>query len=1224
MTPPAPYLPRRLVSLLSGEEGSVRLDAALLFVDITGYTSLTDQLATRRGAAGIDRVARVVGERFARMAAEVEAWHGEVVLFAGDGMLGWWPGRSGEEGVARAVGCAVALQAGLDAAGPLEGVTIGVKQVVLTGDVEAVRLGGPPHAWWPMLAGPAVRELGGLSDRAPRGRVLLSPGAASRWQGPTEGELVGAVSPGRPPEEPEALPPDFDPAAWMEPHLAARPRVGASAEVAELRALSVLFAHVAAEAGEAQPAVAAVQSVVAEHRGSVIQAQFDDKGLVLVAAFGLPALDVFRPEDPALAALGVHAAVRRAGLACGVGLTTGTAVYGDTRVGGARRLAVSGPAMNLAARLMLLGDGVHCDATSARAAREAVSFGEPRTLRLKGIASPVAVRTAVGSVGERAPAAFVGREDLIRRLTARLTLPGVVALRGEAGSGKTAILDAIEAASPVPIRRIDGRLSRALVPGAAVVQAVGASREGLERSLGEDAPLLAAAAGVAWPDTPATAGLRGSARADRTTALLGRLLDGPAVLVDDAQWLDSASLDAILARAQSGASVILAARIAEGRTAAPRLAALLADATEVLPLDAEAVAALARIRLGAERLPDGLVDWLLATGRGHPRFTLELLAVAQERGFLELDSRGGVLYFDRAGLRRSPAPATVHAAVVVRLDTLPAGSVELLKAASAVGTRVDREALVVAAGEVDRDALEPLLDGGWLREQDAGYVFPSESLREIVHDLLVRDQLRMLHGRLATWMERRPDESGQRAGHLAFAGEPALAIAALEGPFARAIHAGMGRDAGEIAHRALALDADSAELGTPVLDPVARARWRWRVALACREYGDTDDAVQHLEAAAADLGLELPAAAGDWRRTLVVQGALQLAEWALPTLLLRRDAERAGLRASVLNFLTLTSFVRTRPPEVWLSTAVWAVRLGRRAREPAATALASSLLAVALSRFPWMADRFLRAAEAQAVAVGDDRERLDATLGRLLVGLVHGRWDQAESAMTTALPLLAANRTHSLHATLLGVFACIDLVTGRLPRCAERCEEMLQLAERDGYLQARGWARNVQASLAMLDRDYVRVQACADEARSILDRRGEPDRLSARALHAEATRRLGDLSAAIAEVDELEALFAQEATMSLTGLEAYGLAAEIRLHALATDARQGPRADIALRRLRTFSHQVPIARPRLGTLTAFRARILGRVRPGDLEAARREAERWSMPLEVRKAGELLG
>jgi class 3 adenylate cyclase len=105
-----------------------------------------------------------------------------------------------------------------------------------------------------------------------------------------------------------------------------------------------------------QLAMAAVQPILQQYEGSLKEVIVDDKGLTLVAVFGLPSLA--HEDDPARAAraaLVTQRALGELGLRCAIGLATGRAFCGA--VGGDlhREYGTIGEVMNLAARLMQAG-----------------------------------------------------------------------------------------------------------------------------------------------------------------------------------------------------------------------------------------------------------------------------------------------------------------------------------------------------------------------------------------------------------------------------------------------------------------------------------------------------------------------------------------------------------------------------------------------------------------------------------------------------------------------------------------------------------------------------------------------------------------------------------------------------------------------------------------------------------------------------------------------------
>lgn len=85
-----------------------RYCAALLAVDITGFTRLTDRLE-REGDRGVEEVASLLDDRFGLVIDCVTKHRGDVLRFAGDALVaGWLYGGDEQERVRAAV------EAGLD------------------------------------------------------------------------------------------------------------------------------------------------------------------------------------------------------------------------------------------------------------------------------------------------------------------------------------------------------------------------------------------------------------------------------------------------------------------------------------------------------------------------------------------------------------------------------------------------------------------------------------------------------------------------------------------------------------------------------------------------------------------------------------------------------------------------------------------------------------------------------------------------------------------------------------------------------------------------------------------------------------------------------------------------------------------------------------------------------------------------------------------------------
>ena len=90
-----PYLPRlELQWLVEDPSALVReLDGTLVFVDISGFTKMSERLA-RRGKVGAEEVTDVIGDTFGTLLAEAYAFGGGLVKFGGDALLLFFEGEA--------------------------------------------------------------------------------------------------------------------------------------------------------------------------------------------------------------------------------------------------------------------------------------------------------------------------------------------------------------------------------------------------------------------------------------------------------------------------------------------------------------------------------------------------------------------------------------------------------------------------------------------------------------------------------------------------------------------------------------------------------------------------------------------------------------------------------------------------------------------------------------------------------------------------------------------------------------------------------------------------------------------------------------------------------------------------------------------------------------------------------------------------------------------------
>jgi DNA-binding CsgD family transcriptional regulator len=281
--------------------------------------------------------------------------------------------------------------------------------------------------------------------------------------------------------------------------------------------------------------------------------------------------------------------------------------------------------------------------------------------------------------GSRSGRHVVGRAAEIERLAGALTAarsgtPTVVLLEGEPGTGKTTLAGTLLRDGPALPATASGDEGEMVLDYGVVDQLV--------RALPPD--LRVRAPDVVHPDPWRT----GAALVELVEDLG---LDQPlVVVVDDAQWADDPSLQALTFGARRLRSVPVLVCVTcrtDGLGRLPpgllRLAADSGGRIALGPLDASAVAELARAAYG-RRLPDLAAERLRAHTGGNPLHTVALL---------------DDLPFDAvAGHDPLPAPRSYAGLVAATLDACPPAAVDLARALAVLGQSAPLALAVEVAG----------------------------------------------------------------------------------------------------------------------------------------------------------------------------------------------------------------------------------------------------------------------------------------------------------------------------------------------------------------------------------------------------------------------------------------------------------------------------------------------------------------------------------------------
>ncbi|WP_299848737.1 AAA family ATPase [uncultured Roseovarius sp.] len=784
-------------------------DGAVLIVDISGFTDLTEHLA-KLGKPGAEQINDVLTSFFADIEDVIDRHGGTIFDYEGDSIIVGWRQTNQEADKPLLACCACASDIRREfSPRTVNGHRLDVRISVGMGRLDFIHLGlenGRRHL---LPAGTAIDEAATLSREARPGEALISIQAAARVKDQfkcqprddTSLALLGPEKGGVTFCEPVAeymvkTEPDPDKMQdYLLPLVRARLNSALADWMGEVRKLTLIFVEINVSEGaddlDTLNSIAIEVEGILESLGGVVLSIKLRHGLLLIeTAFGLPGQASKNDDWRAIATvIELQTRSRTGHFGICAGIATGRVFCGPFGAPHFKMYTVIGAAANLAARLRDVATGrILVDEETQKISQRSIGFEGPWSLQLSGIRGKVQAYVPTEKMSRRPGRVvheIVGRNkereilgNMLERCQGQVQ---VAMIYGEAGIGKSTLVasvraecedmerhtvvgmaDALDRQTPylawrAILRRFLGLSSRTDSKEVALFSL----KSNLETAIGDTtlAPLVNDVIDLNLPETRVTASMASNVRAENLRKLMCKLIlyhlnhTTRVLVIEDAHWLDRSSqvLLVEVIRNAPRALVLITSRLSE--TMAADLADLSGFGHKVrhIPLerlDKQNVIAVAQRALGEGNFSASLQNFIVQTSDGVPLFVEELCHLATTLG--------------QSGEKElAELPNLLEAAILGRIDTLSPEDQIVLKTASVFGLRFKRHMISrltpFAESRIDIEAAVARITELRLFHFDQDcpndLEFRHQIIRDLVYDGMLSEQKAETHAAVAHEME---------------------------------------------------------------------------------------------------------------------------------------------------------------------------------------------------------------------------------------------------------------------------------------------------------------------------------------------------------------------------------------------------------------------------------------------------------------------------------------
>ena len=765
------------------------IDGSLVFVDISGFTNLSERLA-RRGRIGAEELTGVLNRVFGHMLEIVFSRGGSLLKFGGDALLLLF---DTDDHVMQACAATVEMRAALREASK-EKTSVGrinlkMSSGIHTGPIDFFLVGDSHREL--LVTGPTASVTTKMEGTADAGEIVVSEAVKADLPADFTGDAKGdgwllrkqriSLSECGPVVRESGDEPDLT--AYVPRRLREQLQTGIGDSEHRIATIGFLKykgidALLSADGPESvgkklDDLVRVVQAAVDAEGITFLASDIDADGGKIILAAGVPASQ--HDDEGRMLRAARQILDSDLDLTARMGLNRGHVFAGDVGSSFRRTFTVMGDTVNLAARLMAAaGPGGLYSSPAVLDEASTLFRTEPlEPFYVKGKDEPVRAYQVFEEIGVRPPELshdlpFHGREAEVDMLVsiittcARVGRGGMMTVSGETGIGKTRlIVEVLERCPGLATLMIKAEPNGSTNPYWAfrdpMRRKLGIERadtqtmaESLEEMIQKTAPevlplvpLLGDVLHIDIPDNETTGAIDPRFRPDRTADAVVDLLTALhaepfAVITEDGQWLDDASTN-LLRRIGAAAETRPWTTIVTIRESEEIAHEKFGDEVGLAPLDDETIRQIANeVTAGAPLRPHEL-DKIVTRVGGNPLFLSEILSVIRETG------------------NADDIPDSLDAVVSTQIDSLPPLARQTLRYSSVLGTSFPIEVLdrylAVDDMEID-DATRSELDRFMDRDGDTRLRFKHAVVHGVAYRGLPYRRRRELHERAGQVVEK--------------------------------------------------------------------------------------------------------------------------------------------------------------------------------------------------------------------------------------------------------------------------------------------------------------------------------------------------------------------------------------------------------------------------------------------------------------------------------------